>query len=405
MAVVGLAQVIVQALAFAAGILVIRSLDTDSYALYSLAYSILGMMSVLADSGITSGGMSEAGKVWQDPARLGQVVATILALRRKFAIYAILLSGPLLVYMLHRHGANWPTALLLTVLVVFQFQLTLQSAAYAVAPALHQLIAQTQRIAVVQNAVRVLGLGVGMWAAPNAVIALVAAIPAQIWNFLRLKRLSGSIATPTHEVDLEVRSRVLNVVRKVMPGAVYYALSGQLTVWLISIFGDTKTLAEVGALSRLSQILTVISSVFAVVLVPRFARLESAGSVVLRRYFQILALAGTLGLSVCGLVAVFPDQALWILGHRYQGLEHEVLLQSFVGVMSLMGGLAYQLGSVRSIVIEPLISIPAEILFQVALIRFFSFHTASGVLCFAILNASAQAVMHIVYFTCKVPRR
>jgi O-antigen/teichoic acid export membrane protein len=395
---VGLAQGAVQILALVSGLLVIRFLKPESYALYSLAYSVLGMMSVLADSGISSGGMAEAGKVWQDPGKLGQVVATVMNLRRRFALWVIVLSTPALLYLLHSHGAPWGLAVLLSVLVIIQFLVALQIAVYGLAPALHQWVGKTQRIAMVQNTARVASLALGMMAAPTALIAMLATLPAQFWNFLQIRKLSESLTHPSDRVDPEVRSRVLAVVRRIMPGAIYYALSGQITIWLISIFGSTDTLAQVGALGRLGQALTVISSVFTVIFLPRFARLQAEKMKLLARYAQVLGLALVIGLSVCGLVALYPRQTLWILGKNYAGLEHEVLLQAIVGVLSLLAGLAYHLGAVRSVVIKPTISIPLEILLQASVIKFFAFSTASGVLYFAMVTAGAQLLMHAGYF-------
>ena len=50
----GLAQVIVQAVGFISGILVIRLLPVQEYALYTLANTMLGTMTVLSDGGIST---------------------------------------------------------------------------------------------------------------------------------------------------------------------------------------------------------------------------------------------------------------------------------------------------------------------------------------------------------------
>lgn len=80
----GGAQVLVQLTGLISGILIIRLLPTNEYAFYTLANTMLGTLAVLAGGGISTGGMSEGGKVWRDKARLGGVLATGLKLRRKF---------------------------------------------------------------------------------------------------------------------------------------------------------------------------------------------------------------------------------------------------------------------------------------------------------------------------------
>jgi hypothetical protein len=56
--IVGSAQILVQAISLISGILVIRLLPTHEYALYTLANTMLGTMSLLADGGISTGVMS-----------------------------------------------------------------------------------------------------------------------------------------------------------------------------------------------------------------------------------------------------------------------------------------------------------------------------------------------------------
>jgi len=78
----GIAQILVQALAFINGILIIRIFSTQEYALYTLANAMLGTMTLLSDGGIADGVMSQGGKNWQDRNWLGAVMATGMQLRR-----------------------------------------------------------------------------------------------------------------------------------------------------------------------------------------------------------------------------------------------------------------------------------------------------------------------------------
>ena len=65
----GSAQLLIQCLSFASGILVIRLLPIQEYAIYTLANTMLGTIALLADGGVATGAMSIGGKVWQDPSR------------------------------------------------------------------------------------------------------------------------------------------------------------------------------------------------------------------------------------------------------------------------------------------------------------------------------------------------
>ncbi len=73
----GSAQIIVQAVGFASGILIIRLLPVQEYAFYTLANTMLGAMTVLSDGGISTGVMAQGGKVWEDKLKLGKVLAKV----------------------------------------------------------------------------------------------------------------------------------------------------------------------------------------------------------------------------------------------------------------------------------------------------------------------------------------
>jgi hypothetical protein len=67
----GSVQLILQALGFASGILIIRLLPVQEYAFYTLANTMLGTMTVLSDGGISAGVMAQGGRVWKDKEKLG----------------------------------------------------------------------------------------------------------------------------------------------------------------------------------------------------------------------------------------------------------------------------------------------------------------------------------------------
>ncbi|MEH6408659.1 MAG: polysaccharide biosynthesis protein, partial [Leeuwenhoekiella sp.] len=113
--VTGLTEIIVQAVGFIAGIFIIRLLPVEEYALYTLSNTMLGTMTVLANGGIATGVLSQGGKIWKDKKQLGTVLATGLMLRRKFAIGSLIVSIPILGYLLYHHNASWLMIILITV--------------------------------------------------------------------------------------------------------------------------------------------------------------------------------------------------------------------------------------------------------------------------------------------------
>lgn len=390
------AQVVIQGLGFVAGLLTVRLLVPEQYALYTLANSLLGALCVLADSGITSGAMSQGGKVWKNPVALGQVLATSLTLRRQFACWSALAVFPLLIWMLRLHGAGWPESLILAVLVAALFILALGASIYEVAPKLHQQVGSIGRIRSVSSMSRILlMLGMsGFWS--QAAMALFAALIPQLWANRALKMLGKSTVDWSQRPNAAMRTETLRTVKRVLPGSIYYCLSGQLAVLLISIFGTTMALAQVGAVGRVSQIMTLLSALGTVVFVPRFARIQNN-----RRILPAFlgAMGGTAGVCAVVLLGVFlfEKQALWILGSAYEGLKAELLLAVGASGISLLTGLAYGMGAARGWIANPWMSISLCGTTQVLLIATLDLSTARGVLTLNLLAATTPFLVQFLY--------
>jgi O-antigen/teichoic acid export membrane protein len=115
------AQVSIQLISFICGILVIRLLPPHEYALYTLANAMLGTMILLADSGVSTGVMAQAAKVWNDDDKLGTVLVTGLDLRKKFAVLSLLVAFPSLLYLLRHHGSSWGMSALIIIFAGARF--------------------------------------------------------------------------------------------------------------------------------------------------------------------------------------------------------------------------------------------------------------------------------------------
>jgi O-antigen/teichoic acid export membrane protein len=401
---VGSAQILIQGLGFLGGLLIVRFLPSQEYALYTLANAMLTTMSLLADGGISTGVMAEGGKVWQDPQKLGSVISTGFSLRRRFAVACIFIAGPILMFLLHAHGASWATAAILFATVTANFWFCVLGSIYNVAPALHQRLAQVQRIAVIQGIARVFGLALTVIAIPTALMALVSTVATQAWASFRLRLATFQLVPPTQTEDPRVKTEVFKVVRRILPNMIYFSVSSQISIWLISICGSTEAVARLGALARLGQVFVIFSAFSTVVFVPRFARLPENKALLLKRYLQTLLLALSGGMACVGMVALFPRAAVWILGSQYQGLAGEVVLQAICSLFWFVAGIAYSLPAARGLIVRPEVGIPLQIFGQVCLIILMNLSTVKGILFMAILLGAWQIVIYLANTTIQIGR-
>jgi O-antigen/teichoic acid export membrane protein len=393
----GSAQVVIQGIGFACGILIIRLLPTEEYALYTLANTMLGTLVVLADGGITNSLMAQGGKVWKDQKKLGSILVTGYVLRKRIALYSLVIALPVLFFLLRHHNFSHITALLVIISIVPAFIATLSGSLLAVGPQLHQSILPLKKIEILASLGRLSLLLTVLFSFPWAYIALVVAGVPQIWANFRIRRISRQFVDWKQEFSVEVYKNTMSFVRRIIPSSIFYSLSGQLTIWLISIFGSTTAVAQIGALGRLSMILSLFNVLFVTLVIPRFARLPLDRNVLLKKFLLMQIGLLMLFAPIVAIVAVFPEYFLMILGDRYSDLSKELVLSVLSGCISLLAGLIFTIASSRNWAINPLISIPLTTLAIIAGVVWIDISTLSGILWFNIFVAFFEFLVYLVF--------
>lgn len=394
----GSAQIIVQAVGFASGILIIRLLPVQEYAFYTLANTMLGTMTVLADSGITAGVMAQGGKVWQNNEKMGVVLATGLDLRKKFAIGSLLFSMPFLFYLLIHNGASWLTSVLIALALIPAFYTALSDSLLEIVPKLHQTILPLQKNQVAVGFGRLFLTALTMFVFPWAFIGILAAgIPRLLGN-IQLRKISYDLADKNQQPDKKIRFEILGLVKKTLPTSIYFCVSGQITIWLISIFGNTTSLAQLGALGRISAMLAILATITWTLIIPRFARLPMVKKIVLKRFVQILGLLIVLLCSIVIFVFVFPTPILWLLGDAYNGLPFELLLSIISSCIGLLGGIVFHLYSSRGWAISPALSITIDVSSIVILASIIDLSSIKGIL-FLNIGVNLISFLQTLFFS------
>lgn len=390
-------QIIIQIVGLLSGIVIIRILPTDEYALYTLANTMLGTMVVLADGGISSGVVAESGKVWQDKKKLGTALSTGLDLRKKFAVGSLFVASPFLMYLLHHHGAPWWMSLVILISIIPAFISSLTGVIFRIPLQLKQDIKPLQKNQLIENLARFATV-FSLLILPWTFIALLGSGIPRLFTNIRLRKYSIGYTDWSQKPNIEVRKRILKVVKRLMPGAIYYVISGHISLWLISILGSTESVAQIGAIGRIALMLTVIDQLFGTLIYPRFARLPALSTKLLTRFLQILT-----GLTiVCGGVVfavwLFSNQILWVLGDSYSNLNYELVLAIIGSCLVMISGGAFRMSTQRGWAIHPGVSIPVNILSIATGIMILNVSTLVGVLYFNIFTASIQVIMNAGYF-------
>jgi hypothetical protein len=400
------AQSGIQLLAVVTGLVIVRLLSVREYAYYTIANAALGTLTVLTDCGVTQSVLALGGKVWQSPPALGAVVTGGMRLRHRFALLAVVIAMPVVFLQLRQQGAGFGGALLVTASILPMLLSSISAHLLEVVPRLHQRLAQLQRIQLWGAALRFMSAVALVPLFPFAWLASLGAGLAQTWATWRVRRLAGSLADLDASPDPRASREMARLVARAAPGAIYYALAGQITVWLIALCGTTRAVAQVGALGRLAMVYNVVTAAFTVMVVPRFARTQFArGSSALGVYWRVqLALLALLGV-ITVLVAAFPGAVLLLLGREYLGLTREVVLSAAGGALGTLSGSAYALAAARGVIVSPWLAVPLALLIQTALIMTLPMSTVTGVLWLGVLSNLAFWLTYSVNFSFAWMRR
>lgn len=378
-------QAIVQGTGFISGILIIRLLTTEEYALYTLANTFLGTMTMLADSGISSGVMAEGGKVWQNKHKLGVVLVTGLQLRQRLGLMTLVFMIPAMVYFLSVHGAGTWSTVLIVLAIIPAFFAALSDSILEMPPRLHQDIRPLQRNQVEVSVGRLLLSALFLSAFPFTFLALLASSLPRIYGNYKLRRISAPFARTHARPDKKVKKEVVRGVSRTLPIVIYHCISSQIAIWLVSILGTTANISELGALGRIAILFNLITVLFSTLVIPRFSRMEGDRGALLRAF--LLVQAGMILVSLALMLGVWicTDPILWVLGKNYAGLSTELLLMALLSCTGLLSGVCSQLVISRGWFIKPYYLIGINLTSTVLSLSFFRLSTLNDILYFNII--------------------
>lgn len=314
------------------GFLCVRLLQVADYAKYAVVFGFFGTLSVLMDIGFTGALLPLIGERIDDRRLIADYVASL----RQIAHWLYLVIGsaaavafPLIV---HRQHWKWQVVAAMVAVLLLTAWCTRVNGAYAVV-----LIVSRDRKSwyrpQMRSSIGTLTLLAMAWAMHvlNVYTAMLINVAGMAYialaYFLRAQRLLGVKGVASSEK----RKAIMHFSAPNLPNSIFYALQGQISLLLITIFGHTTEVAGLGALNRLGQIFLVFSQMTPLLIEPYFAKMPRE-----RLYRNYLGLF-LVEVLVCGVVTgfahFFPGLFLWILGHKYSGLHYEVFL--VVAVSSL----------------------------------------------------------------------
>lgn len=388
------AQLLVQFFGLACGILLIRNLSKQEYAYFTLANSLQGSMNVLASSGIISALSAIGGKVWQDPFRFSQLVSTAMRLRLRLATVSAAAVSPILLFLLLKNGASLGYSLFLIVGILIELALYLRNSIWQVVLQLNTKINQIQKVELLGSGSRLALLAISNTILSAGLGVFISTL-ASGFQYTALKKQVKDLLNSKASIHKEDHREIKRLILLQLPSSLFFCIQGQLTVILISFFGNTQNIAEIGALSRLAVIFSLIMSIMTNIVLPSFARCQSKYEL-RKRYFQILAAyAGFSGILIF-LIATFPSKFLFVLGSQYSNLEQEIILMAVSQTVTALSTVLWNINSTKGWIELSWLFPPAIILTQIALLLFLDISTVRGVIIFSTLSIMPASCLNFV---------
>jgi hypothetical protein len=269
-----------------------------------------------------------------------------LALRTRLLAAASLIGAIAFVYLASRQG--WPPAKQASVFAIVLFGLVAQfwSSLYGVPLILNQKLGTYYGVQVGAAALRLSCIaGLHRLQLLDSFTALLSGGLASLAIALVFKRLASVYWTSGLDVDVEAMRNVLRYIAPLAPGMIFMSIQNQLTVIIVSYFGVVRAIAEVAALGRLGQVFTLLNAFNAVILGPRFARLDM-GRIRLFYLRTVLAATGVAVLAGC-IPFLWPESLLWLLGPKYTNLTEALRLVTSAGCLGYISSVLWSIHSAR----------------------------------------------------------
>lgn len=352
------AQLVVQVIGFASGLVLVRYMDQAQYGHYTLAISMVGLGNVLLDLGLSTAVLARGGGFHGEPRRLGGLLGDAFVMQRHMLAVGALLLLPMFAAMLVQQGLAGREVLVLAALVFCCTAFNVHNAVALSVVRLRGDLSLQQGLEVGINLGKLLLVLLAAGLCLDAQIAVIVNLLAAAVMFWLLRRDLLAHHRGTVQPTREHTPALKDFIARQAPNSVYYCFIGQIAIWLVGFFGSAERVAEVGALGRLAALFTVIGAVVGALVQPYFARTSVfrelvSGFVAVNAFFALLTAA------LVAVALTVPHAVLWILGQRYAGLNDELLWMVLASSLSAWSGALYAVGAARGWVVPSVLLIPA----------------------------------------------
>lgn len=400
--IVGGTQVVIQGLAFLLGALLIRKLSIYEYSIYTICLSIIGSLTVLTDSGISSIAMGVFGSRIKDSGRLASALKTLLLFRTNISYLACIALFPISIYILIQNKVNVFESLVLTMLIGAVFYTALNSTFLEIFLRVTIPEGILQKKIFFYTLMRNLVIGLACIVYPKTIpILLISAIINISFGFSLNKEIKGiGVDIEKAKSEKELRVETWKNFKNIFPMSVFYSFSSQISILIVSFLGETSMIGEVSILGKSSLIFTFILSIFNYTIFPYFSKnlvLQDISEFVKKYIILQLLLFGLVLFGV--LIFVLGDEIYFkILGVDSNYFAQFLTISIAVSGVAFINQVTNQVLNLNQIIVNPIYLIITLILGQALFIYFADLTKITQVIILGGVQPAVAYIYRNLYF-------
>jgi hypothetical protein len=339
-------QGVLQGLNLMIGLYLVHALSVESYAQLGLALGFQQTIATLMDLGVAGTIIPLVGEQAHDKARVGKYVRAAKHLRDRIFFVLAPISAIAFLAIMSKHSWSYGAQAMLLVSVLLALYSSGPLSYYSAPLFLYGRLREfylPQSLTAFARLVIYLALG-ALGYLNSSITALLGALNVTINAGILGKKSVAYFRWPeTH--DPATNREVIQYVLPAIPAVIFSAFQTQITLVLIGIFGQTTSIAQVAALSRISQLFLILTTFNIVVIEPRVAKLGRDR--LLGMYIRLSSLACIFAAIVSWISFKFPQPFIWLLGSKYEGVSSVIGLSVMTACINYVTNLVWLMNRAR----------------------------------------------------------
>jgi O-antigen/teichoic acid export membrane protein len=374
----GLSQALGQSAALISGLIYVRLMPVDQYALYAISLTSLAVISTGSDLGLTS----SLNYFWREGSRdqcgIEPIIAAVQRLRWALLVLASFISGALLLKATREQNLSMISVFACFGLVVGTVSARLRATLDIQLMRLEGMQRKSYYCEAAGSITRLLvAVAMIVTGITTALFGVAGGLLASLSMWAAVRGFAGTPRSKLQSVESETWRKLLGYIIPTAFTTVVYMVQLPVVLWLALTFGGKALLAETFAVGRIGAIYGLMSVFVDAVIGPRLARISDDARFARMAGLFLLALV-LLSVGAIMMAYLAPWALLLLIGPKYAHLDSEVVLTIAAASFDLLTAFLAMANRLRGWVRLESVTAACQAVIIFILASHWSFHDAAS---------------------------